>query len=110
PSRVSAVYTAPSRASFVIALKDTPEVWELSYDQQKAPVDVRRIIVDDLLDDFSFSPDHRHLIASSRKAGGGQVIDLDTGKAVTGVALPGMPHLGSGIYWRRDNRWVFATP
>src|SRR3546814_11678881 len=21
-----------------------------------------------------------------------------------------MPHLGSGTYWQRDGRWVFATP
>lgn len=110
PSRVSAVYTAPTRESFIVALKDTPEVWELSYRDGQTPVDVRRIAVDDLLDDFSFTPDHRHLIASSRKAGGGQVIDLDSGKSVTGVALPGMPHLGSGIYWQRNGRWVFATP
>ncbi|MNZ76950.1 Cytochrome D1 heme domain protein [compost metagenome] len=24
--------------------------------------------------------------------------------------MSGMPHLGSGIYWQRDDRWVFATP
>lgn len=38
------------------------------------------------------------------------MIDLDTGKAVTDIPLPGMPHLGSGIYWKRDGKWVFATP
>lgn len=110
PSRVSAVYTAPTRNSFIVALKDTPEVWELSYAKNQPPVDVRRIAVNDLLDDFSFTPDYRHLVASSRKAGGGQVIDLDTAKAITGITLPGMPHLGSGIYWQRDGRWIFATP
>lgn len=109
-SRVSAVYTAPSRNSFIVALKDTPEVWELSYAQGQAPTHIRRIAVNDLLDDFSFTPDHRYLVASSRKAGGGQVIDLDTGLAITDIELPGMPHLGSGIYWQRDGRWVFATP
>ena len=31
-SRVSAVYDATPRKSFVAALKDVPEVWELSYD------------------------------------------------------------------------------
>ena len=30
-SRVSAVYTAPPRNSFIAALKDIPEVWEISY-------------------------------------------------------------------------------
>ena len=31
-SRVSAVYTAPPRNSFIAALKDIPEVWEISYE------------------------------------------------------------------------------
>src|SRR6056297_832986 len=30
PSRVSAVYQAPPRDSFVLALKDIPEIWEIS--------------------------------------------------------------------------------
>lgn len=109
PSRVSAVYTAPPRESFVVALKDVPEAWELSYAGQP-DFQPRRIAAKDLLDDFSFTPDYRYLLATSRKAGGGQVIDLDNGQAVRDIALPGMPHLGSGIYWQRDGRWLFATP
>ena len=31
PSRVSAVYTAPPRESFVLALKDVAEIWEVFY-------------------------------------------------------------------------------
>jgi len=109
PSRVSAVYTAPPRESFVVALKDVQEAWELSYAGEPT-FEPRRIKAADFLDDFSFTPDYRHLLATSRKAHGGQVIDLDTGKAVTDIPLPGMPHLGSGIYWKRDGKWVFATP
>ncbi|MDO7895877.1 nitrite reductase [Pseudomonas citrulli] len=108
-SRVSAVYTAPPRNSFIVALKDVKEVWELPTgpDPDFVP---RRIDAEDYLDDFSFSPDYRQLLATSRKAQGGQVIDLDTGRVVTDIALPGMPHLGSGTYWRRDGHWVLATP
>lgn len=109
PSRVSAVYTAPPRDSFVVALKDVREVWELSYAGQPSFVP-RRIEARDYLDDFSFTPDYRQLLATSRKAHGGQVIDLDSGAVVTDIPLPGMPHLGSGIYWKRNGDWVFATP
>lgn len=108
-SRVSAVYTAPPRDSFVVALKDSHEVWELSY-AGTPDFTPRRIISQDYLDDFSFTPDYRYLLATSRKAHGGQVIDLDTGKSITDIPLPGMPHLGSGIYWKRNGEWVFATP
>ncbi|MDY7565236.1 cytochrome D1 domain-containing protein [Pseudomonas sp. RTC3] len=108
-SRVSAVYTAPPRDSFIVALKDVKEVWELSY-AGKPDFEPRRIPAQDYLDDFSFSPDYRQLLATSRKAQGGQVIDLDSGKVVTDIPLPGMPHLGSGTYWKRNGQWVFATP
>src|SRR5690554_367116 len=108
-SRVSAVYTAPPRDSFVVALKDVREVWELSYAGTPDFVP-RRIVAEDFLDDFSFPPDYRQLLATSRKAKGGQVIDLDSGETLTDIPLPGMPHLGSGIYWQRDGKWVFATP
>ena len=37
-SRVSAVYDAAPRKSFVAALKDVPEIWEISYDDQAAPI------------------------------------------------------------------------
>ncbi|MCZ7080232.1 cytochrome D1 domain-containing protein, partial [Salmonella enterica] len=81
-SRVSAVYTAPPRNSFIVALKDVNEVWELSYAAATPSFEPRRIQAQDVLDDFSFSPDYRQLLATSRKAGGGQVIDLDSGKVV----------------------------
>lgn len=110
-SRVSAVYNSPHRQSFIVALKDIPEVWELSYEQGQRPdQSLRRIIAQDLLDDFSFTPEHRYLLATSRKAQGGQVIDMQTGEVVTDIPLPGMPHLGSGIYWPHQDGWVFATP
>ncbi|MCR3796566.1 hypothetical protein NAG22_08560 [Pseudomonas aeruginosa] len=68
------------------------------------------LAVADYLDDFSFSPDYRYLLGSSRQARGGEVIELDSGARVASIPLSGMPHLGSGIYWKRDGRWVFATP
>lgn len=108
-SRVSAVYTAPPRDSFVVALKDTHEVWEFPY-LNNSEFEPRRILADDFLDDFSFTPDYRYLLATSRKAKGGQVVDMEQGKTVSEIPLPGMPHLGSGIYWQRGDQWVFATP
>lgn len=113
-SRVSAVYTAPPRKSFIAALKDTKEVWEFLYEEDPS-FTPRRLLADDFLDDFSFTPDYRYLLATSRKAKGGQVIDMQTGNSLTDIPLPGMPHLGSGIYWTRTNdqgqeQQVFATP
>lgn len=130
-SRVSAVYTAPPRNSFIAALKDIPEVWEISYDDnppagfsgwvhdynpesgenvKSEPFPIRRIKVDDYLDDFFFDQEYVTIIGASRE-GKGQVIDLDVRRVIVNdLELPGMPHLGSGITWEYEGRTILATP
>lgn len=126
-SRVSAVYNARPRESFIIALKDIPEVWEIHYDLQAPSADLnapsttftpRRILLQAILDDFFFSPDYARVMGASRpvdsgtsgKIASGQVVDLDLGRKVADLDLPGMPHLGSGISWQYQGRPVMATP
>jgi DNA-binding beta-propeller fold protein YncE len=129
-SRVSAVYDAAPRNSFIAALKDIPEVWEISYDPDAPPVyegmvhdfqygegipvpgpfPPRRIALDDILDDFTFDQEYVHLIGASRDGGQGQVVNLDVRRRIAAVELPGMPHLASGITWKYQGRTVLATP
>jgi DNA-binding beta-propeller fold protein YncE/cytochrome c553 len=128
-SRVSAVYDAAPRKSFIAALKDIPEVWEISYDSQAEPVykglvhDYRMvegvaqpgqftpkpIILDDVLDDFFFDQSYTNLIGASRE-GKGQVVNLNVRRKIATLDLPGMPHLGSGITWEYQGKPVLATP
>ncbi len=127
-SRLSAVYQAPPRNSFVAALKDAPEIWEISCASSAPPVHpgetasneassssqslfaLRRIEIADPLDDFFFDPAYRHLLGAHRDGNGAVVVDLDSGAEIATIPLPGMPHLGSGISWLRDGRRVMATP
>lgn len=128
-SRVSAVYDAAPRQSFIVALKDSAELWEISYNPQAAPVypglvhdyrmgegvalpgflQPRVTALDMVLDDFFFDPAYRHVMAASRE-GRAEVIQLDTGVKVADLALDGMPHLGSGITFERDGHRLMATP
>ena len=108
-SRISAVYNAPPRNSFIAALKDIKEVWEIPYNN-KTPLSLPKISLDDHLDDFFFDTQYKHLIGASRDQKMGQVIDLDKGKKVADIDLYGMPHLGSGITWTYQGREVMATP
>jgi len=133
PSRVSAVYQAPHRESFVLALKDTPEIWEVATAEDGGPFADgfvhsneagateglgieqglfarRRIAIDQPLDDFFFSPDYRNLIGTNREGDKGVVINLDVGREIASLPLPGMPHLGSGITWMRNGHRVMAAP
>ena len=38
------------------------------------------------------------------------MVNLNAGRAIAELPLPGMPHLGAGITWMRDGRRVMATP
>jgi dihydro-heme d1 dehydrogenase len=133
-SRVSAVYTAPPRNSFVVALKDVPEIWEMRYDAGAPPVFAglvhdyrlgeaigekgqftpRRAPLESVLDDFFFDQSYAYVIGASRgapgKDGSGQVVNLDVRRKIADVPLPGLPHLGSGISWEWNGRRVMATP
>ena len=134
-SRVSAVYDAAPRKSFVAALKDVPEVWEISYDPDARPIaeglvhdyqyqeghfkeamfSPRRTRLVDCLDDFFFTQGYDTILGSSRSATRGQVIQLDVRQKIADLDLPGMPHLGSGITWKWKDpsgreRTVMASP
>lgn len=133
PSRVSAVYQAPQRNSFVLALKDVPEIWEIATNPDAGPFHDgfvhsyetameeslgaqtglfarRRITITAPLDDFFFTPDYRNLIGTNREGDKGVVVNMDVGREIAELPLPGMPHLGSGITWTSQGRKVMATP
>ncbi len=129
-SRVSAVYDAAPRKSFVAALKDVPELWEISYDPRAPDVPIgvihdfqykegafvrgylnpQRTFLSEPLDDFFFTQDYSELMGASREGGKGQVVNLDARKKIADLALPGMPHLGSGITWDWNGRRVMGSP
>ncbi len=131
-SRVSAVYQARPRDSFIAALKDVPEIWEISTDPNAPPVysglvhshekgmvealpssqglfALRRIETPEPLDDFFFDPPYRNLVGSARE-GKAVVVNLVVGRDIKQLEMPGLPHLGSGISWTWSQRPVMATP
>ncbi len=133
-SRVSAVYDATPRKSFIVALKDIPELWEISYDPKAEPIfdgyvhdyrmgegvpkpgylGVRRTLLDEPLDDFFFDQSYRHVLGSTRPraegAASAQVVNLDIRRKIADLAIAGMPHLGSGITFAWNGSTVLASP
>src|SRR3970282_932654 len=69
-----------------------------------------RTKLDQVLDDFFFTPDFSRVVGASRGAQRGQVVHLDVRRAIAEVDLPALPHLASGISWERQGRRVMATP
>ncbi|MBL0090498.1 MAG: c-type cytochrome [Ideonella sp.] len=133
-SRVSAVYDATPRKSFVVALKDIAELWEISYDPKAEPIydgyvhdykmgeaiakpgtfGVRRTLLDEPLDDFFFDQSYRHALGATRPRADGlpsaQVVNLDVRKKIAELPIAGMPHLGSGITFAWKGGTVLASP
>ena len=135
-SRVSAVYDAAPRKSFVVALKDIAEIWEISYDKAAAPIHdgyvhdyrmgesiatpgylgVRRTPLSEPLDDFFFDQPYRHVLGATRPRSGtgepasAQVVNLDARSKVADLPIAGMPHLGSGITFAWNGTTVLASP
>jgi len=115
-SRVSAVYDAAPRNSFVVALKDIAELWEISYDPAAIAgfQNVRRTLLDEPLDDFFFDQGYQHVLGATRPKTDGQpsaqVVNLDARKKVAELPIAGMPHLGSGITWAWNGTTVLASP
>ncbi len=133
-SRVSAVYDAAPRKSFVVALKDIAELWEISYDPKAEAIydgyvhdykmgeaiakpgtfGVRRTLLDEPLDDFFFDQSYRHALGATRPRADGlpsaQVVNLDVRKKIAELPIAGMPHLGSGITFAYKGSTVLASP
>ncbi len=133
-SRVSAVYDAAPRNSFVVALKDIAELWEISYDP-KAPdildglvhdyrmreaiarpgfLGIRRTRLTEPLDDFFFDQSYAHALGATRPkpdgSASGQVVNLDVRRSIATLPIQGMPHLGSGITFPWNGSTVLASP
>ena len=105
-SRVSAVYDAQPRTSFIVALKDIAELWEISYDPKaediydglvhdyrfgegvarKGFLGVKRTMLAEPLDDFFFDPPYAHALGATRPKGAGE----------SGPRADGAP-LGQGV-------------
>ncbi len=133
-SRVSAVYAAPPRHAFVVALKDVAELWEIDWRPDAPPVfdglvhshekgmveaipsstgpfPIRRI--DELpepMDDIVFDPSWRHVVGSARDGSELRVVNLDVRRVIARIPAAGLPHLGAGITFERDGRRLLAFP
>lgn len=123
-SRISAVYDAPPRGSFIATLKDVPEVWELSYQKGAEDIPVgmvhdfqykegafitgflnpRRSFLAAPMGDFFFSNNYSELMGLSGEAGKGPIVNLDVRKRIADWSLPGMPQLAPGRTWQWQGR------
>jgi hypothetical protein len=122
PGRVSAVYDAPPRASFVVAFDDIAEAWELPYGPDAAPVyeglvhdyrlgegvaargpfPVRRIPLDVPLRAFAFEPGFDYGVAAVPGTTLLRVVNLNVRRKIADIPLPAVPAPEISAAWVRD--------
>ena len=127
-SRVSAVYGLPARRSFIVAMKDIAELWEVSYDPGAEDMAIglvhdfqyregtfvsgylnpRRIELDGPLDDFFFFPEQAELFGVSSQ-GEVEVVHLDARRRIGRLPMQGHPDMASSVAWRRDGRMLMGS-
>ena len=130
-SRVSAVYTSAVRNSFFAALKDIPELWEISYadepphgfgmwmhdyrtdsgeNTRPVPFPVKRYKVSEFLDNFYIDQEGISIFGMNKKMKG-QVLDTDVSKVISGdIDLPGFPHFGAALKQVYKGNDVLVVP
>lgn len=129
-SRVLSVSTAASRQSFVVALADVPEVWEISTNPAADDVatgmvhdfqykegafipgflNPRRTTLAQPLSDLLLTPDGNELVGVDRRSGKAVVVHLDVRKQIAEFDLPGPANLRAGIAWRARPSARMALP
>lgn len=120
-SRIAALHDAGRRNSFIVVLQDVPEIWEIPYDgrpvykglvhdyrlkegiPETGPLPVRRIELEDSLDDVFLDPNHDYLVGRPHRQAAAQLIHLGVGRKIGEVALPEGSRLDGAVGWARQH-------
>jgi hypothetical protein len=133
-SRVAGVFEAAPRQSFVVALQDIAELWEISYDPKAEPIyeglvhdyrmgeglaapgflGIRRTPLEQPLDMFYLDGPRRHILGATGPQGARatdvQVINLDVRRRIASFSLPDAPALDSSFSFTRNGKELLAIP
>lgn len=133
PSRIAAVVDAPTRQSFVVALQDIAELWEISYDPKAEDFydglvhdfrmgegvptrgfhNPRRIALPAPLTSLIFEPRLTQVAGVSRAADGSASVDLinlDARRRIGSLRLPGTPLVHAGAVFTSNGHAALAVP
>lgn len=133
-SPVAAIHAAPARSSFIVALGEIPELWEISYDPRVEDIydgmvhdfrmgegvprrgflGIRRTTLPAPLADFVFDRAYAEAIGSTRAGAGGEpaveVVNLDVRRRVATLPVSGFAHPASATRFTWRDSVVLAFP
>ncbi len=136
-SRVAGVLDVAARRSFVVALQDIAELWEISYDPQAPPIydglvhdyqmgeaiarpgyhNVRRTPLDAPLGALASGPNAAYVVGATAPdandadgAARAVVVNLDVRRAIARLPIAGAPNPAGGLVFERQGAPVLAMP
>ena len=132
-SRIAAVIDAAPRQSFIVALQDIPELWEISYDPKvedfydglvhdyrmaeglptRGFLNPRRTTIAEPLESLFFDPETTQVAGVAQAKDGSavlQLVNLDVRRRVASLPLAGAPRLGGAAAFRRNDAMLLAVP
>jgi hypothetical protein len=132
-SAVNAVYNSPARQAFLVTLQSSPEILELSYDPEAAPVygsfvhsyrkgHVEAVIVEEQpfarnrlklkvrLEDVFLDPYGAEIVGLRAKDDAAVVYNLDARRKIAELQPGGNPHFGAGLSWIVAGQQILAVP
>ena len=97
-ARVAAIYTTPNESSFMVAVKELGQMWQVDY----ADLDnltITQISSAEFLHDGFFDPTGRYFQIAANASNKMVIVDTKTRKLEAMIEVDSLPHPGPGANW-----------
>ena len=97
-SRVAAIYNTPNAPTWLVAMKELGQVWQVDYsDLDNLRID--KIDTHKFLHDGFFDPTQKYFQIAANASNRMEIVDVDSRKAVASIETGKLPHPGPGANW-----------
>ena len=97
-ARVAAVYNTPNEPTWVVAVKELGQIWQVDYSDLDN-LRIEQINTNKFLHDGFFDPTQRYFQIAANASNRMEIMDTQTRKAVASIETGKKPHPGPGANW-----------
>ena len=97
-SRVAAVYNTPNAPTWVVAVKELGQMWQVDYSDLDN-LRIEQVNTHKFLHDGFFDPTQRYFQIAANASNRMEIMDTETRKAVASIETGKKPHPGPGANW-----------
>lgn len=97
-ARVAAIYNTPKAPSWVVAIKELGQIWQVDYSDLDN-LRIEQINTHKFLHDGFFDPTQRYFQIAANASNRMEIMDTTTRKAVASIETGQKPHPGPGANW-----------